>query len=564
MSLTLTNAGLTRIGTDLTPDEVTNVELSRKKVLRAAAASTALALLVAACGGDDDDDGGDDDAGATAGDALVIVGTTDTVTNIDPAGEFDRPSNNIVDSIYEKLLTIPAGETEPVPQVAESCDFTDEVTYTCTLKEGLQFSDGSDLTAEDVVHSFQRQLTIQHESGGWTLMTSVAEEEGGSVEAMDDLTVVFHLAAPNAQWPMILAAPNMGSIVPSEYPLDALQPNDQVIGSGPYVIGDFDPSQQITLEPNENYTGEREVNNGGVIIQKFEQASALKQAIEAGDVNVAYPSLGVTDTADLQENGAERGVEVLVGGGASINYMVMQTGRPPLDNVAVRQAIAQVIDRESIAENIYQGTVTPLYGPVPSLFDGHTESFRERYGEPDADAAATILQDAGVETPVAFDLWWMPDRYGEEIGDMYAEIERQLEDTGLFDVTLESESWESYSTTFSDGSKDAFDLGWFPDYPDAENYVTGFYASDDRNFLQAGYSNPEMDRVIDELRVNTNQEERVALLEQASDIVAEDVPIIQLWEQDHLAFVREGVEGVSDTLDASFIFRYYMVSRAEE
>jgi peptide/nickel transport system substrate-binding protein len=73
-----------------------------------------------------------------------------------------------------------------------------------------------------------------------------------------------------------------------------------------------------------------------------------------------------------------------------------------------------------------------------------------------------------------------------------------------------------------------------------------------------------MDQILDEIVVNTNKEERIALFEQASDIVAEDVPIVQLWEQDHLAYVREGVEGVQDTLDASFIFRYYMVSAPEE
>ncbi len=525
------------------------------------------ALTLAACGGDDGDDTGDGNGGegAAASGGVVVIGTTDTVTNIDPAGEFDLPSNNIVDSLYEKLLTIPPGGTEPEPQAAESCDWTDDVTYTCTLKEGLKFSDGSDLTAEDVVHSFQRQLTIQHESGGWTLMGGINPENGGSVEATDDLTVVFHLAAPDATFPLVLSAPNMGSIVPSDtYPMDALQPNDQVIGSGPYVIGEFDPSTQITLEPNPNYTGDREVNNGGVIIQKFDQASALKQAIEAGDVHIAYRSLGVTDHADLVENGADRGVEVVEGQGTEINYIVFQVGRPPLDNVAIRQAIAQIIDRETIAESIYAGTVTPLYGPIPAGLDGHKPSFQERYGEPNPEAARQILEDAGIETPVAFDLWWMPDRYGEEIADMYAEIERQLEADGLFDVTLESESWESYSTTFSDGSKDAFDLGWFPDFPDASNYLTGFYASDDRNFLNAGYSNPEMDEIIDEVLVNTNQDERIPLFERAADIVAEDVPILQLWQRNQFAYTREGVEGVADTLDTTFIFRFYMVSAPEE
>lgn len=542
--------------------EVTLMRARDFRVVGVIAAAGALTL--AACG-EDDGDGGGDGGGGEAGGPVVVIGTTDTVTNIDPAGEFDSPSNNIVDSLYQKLLSIPPGETVPEPQAAESCDWTDDVTYTCTLKEGLQFSDGSDLTAEDVVHSFERQLTIQHESGGWTLMGGINPENGGSVEATDDLTVVFNLAEPDATFPLVLSAPNMGSIVPSDtYAADALQPNDQVIGSGPYVIGEFDPSQQITLEPNENYNGDRPVNNGGVIIQKFDQQSALKQAIEEGSVDIAYRSLGVTDTADLRENGAERGVEVVEGEGTEINYMVMQTGRPPLDDVAVRQAIAQIIDREVIADSIYQGTVTPLYGPIPDGLDGHKPSFQERYGEPDPAAAEQILNDAGVETPVAFDLWWMPDRYGEEIGDMYAEIERQLEDTGLFDVTLESESWESYSETFSDGTKDAFDLGWFPDFPDSSNYLTGFYASDDRNFLNAGYSNPDMDAIIDEILVSTDQERRIELAEQASDIVAEDVPIIQLWQRNQLAYVREGVEGVADTLDPSFTFRFYMVSAPEE
>jgi peptide/nickel transport system substrate-binding protein len=529
----------------------------------ATAVSAAAALVLAACG--DDTDGGEGGSGDAA--ALpVVIGTTDTVTNLDPAVEYDHPSNNIVDSLYEKLLRIPPGGTEPMPQAAESCEFTDEVTYTCILKEGLQFSDGSALTAEDVVFSFERQLTIRHESGGWALLAPIDPEEGGGgVEAVDDRTVVFHLSGPDATFPLRLTTGNGGSIVPSDvYPADAAQPNDQVVGSGPYVIGEFDTSTQITLEPNENYTGDIERRNSGVIIQFYQQESALKQAIEEGEVMVAYRSLGVNDTADLRENGASRGVEVVTGNGTEINYLVLQASRPPFDNPAVRQAVAQVIDRETIAESVYQGTVAPLYGPVPEGIDGHKPTFQERYGQPNPDAAATILQDAGVQTPVAFDLWWMPDRYGEEIGDMYAEIERQLEDTGLFDVTLESLSWEQYSTTFSDQSMDAFDLGWFPDIPDSSDYLRGFYSSGGSNFLNAGYENGEVDSLIDELLTNTEQQERIAAAERIADIAAEEAPIVQLWQRDQLAYVREGVTGVEDTLDAAFVFRFYMVSGVEE
>src|SRR5690606_22006770 len=312
-------------------------------------------------------------------------------------------------------------------------------------------------------------LAIEHESGGWSVLSVI-----DSVETPDESTVVFNLSSADAVFPFKLTTA-AAAIVPSSYPADALQPNDQVIGSGPYTVEAFDPTQQIQLGINENYGGDREVNNSGVILQFYQQESALKQAIEEGEVMVAYRSLNVTDIADLEENGAERGVNVVVGQGTEINYLVLQASREPFDEVAVRQAVAQIIDRESIAETVYRGTVSPLYGPVPDGVAGHTPAFQDVYGEPNPDEAARILDDAGVETPVEFDLWWMPDRYGAEIGDMYGEIERQLEDSGLFEVNLESMSWAQYATTFADQSMDAFDLGWFPDFPDPSTYIEEFY-----------------------------------------------------------------------------------------
>jgi peptide/nickel transport system substrate-binding protein len=527
-----------------------------------AALAVAGALALAACGGDDDgvaeDTNGETNGEAEAPESAlpIIVGTTDSVTNIDPAGSYDKPSWNIIYNMYQRLLAVPLGETEPQPDAAESCDWTDDTTYTCTLKSGQTFSDGTEMTAENVVHSIERNKAIAHESGGHGLLGTIE-----SVEATDESTVVFNLTTADATFPYILTT-GAAAIVPLSYPADDLQPNDQVIGSGPYAIEAFDPTQQIRLGLNENYAGDRPLNNSGVILQFYQTESALKQAIEEGEVMIAYRSLAVTDIADLQERGAERGVEVVVGQGTEINYMVLQVSREPFDNPAVRQAVAQIIDREAIAETVYRGTVTPLYGPVPDGVAGHVPSYQERYGDPDVDAAAQLLEDAGVETPISFDLWWMPDRYGAEIGDMYGEIERQLEDSGLFDVTLEQLSWAQYAQTFSDQSMDAFDLGWFPDFPDPSNYIVPFYSTD--NFLNYGYSNAEMDNLIEVIRTDTDQDNRISAVEDATHIVAEDAPIIQLWQRDQVAAVRDGVTGVEDTLDPSFIFYYNMVTGVEE
>src|SRR5699024_1223282 len=210
---------------------------------------------------------------------------------------------------------------EPTPDAAEQCDWDDEVTYTCTMKSGLLFADGSELTAENVVHSIERQLDIQHSSNGWQLLDGIE-----SVQAPDESTVTFTLSSADATFPYILTT-GAAAIVPMSFPGDELQPNAEVFGSGPYTVDTFDSTQQIQLGLNENYTGDSEITNSGVIVQFYQTESALKQAIEEGDVMVAYRSLAVTDIEDLRENGAERGVQVVVGDGTEINYLVLQVSR---------------------------------------------------------------------------------------------------------------------------------------------------------------------------------------------------------------------------------------------
>ncbi|HLS13146.1 MAG TPA: ABC transporter substrate-binding protein [Beutenbergiaceae bacterium] len=515
-----------------------------------AALLAAGALVLAACGSD----GGSNGEGGEGNgdpDLPVVIGTTDSVTNIDPAGSYDKPSWNIIYNTYQRLLSVPLGETEPQPDAAEACDWDDDVTFTCTLQSGLQFSDGSDLTSENVAHSIDRALSIQHESNGWTLLDGIEE-----VQTPDETTVSFVLAEPDATFPYILTTA-AAAIVPMSYPADELQPNAEIIGSGPYALEAFDATQQIQLGVNDNYTGDRELNNSGVIVQFYQSESTLKQAIEEGEVMVAYRSLAVTDIEDLRQNGADRGVNVVTGEGTEINYLVLQVSREPFDDLAVRQAVAQVIDREAIAESVYRDTVTPLYGPIPEGVAGHVPSFAEEYGEPDVEAAEQILSDAGVDTPVSFDAWWMPDRYGEEIGDMFGEVQRQLEDTGLFEVNLEQLSWAQYAETFSDQSMDSFDLGWFPDFPDASNYIVPFFA--EVNTVNNGFSDEEMNELIQVILTDTDEDNRIEAFERASQIVAEQVPIIQLWQRDQIAAVRDGVTGVEETLDPSFIFYYDVV-----
>ncbi len=115
---------------------------------------------------------------------------------------------------------------------------------------------------------------------------------------------------------------------------------------------------------------------------------------------------------------------------------------------------------------------------------------------------AKTLSDAGVKTPVPLEIWYTPSHYGASSGDEYAEIKRQLDDSGLFDVTLKSTEWNQYSEAAFTDKYPIYQLGWFPDYPDADDYVGNFYSN--TSFLNIHYDNPEMQKLLAQEKASTD------------------------------------------------------------
>ena len=134
-------------------------------------------------------------------------------------------------------------------------------------------------------------------------------------------------------------------------------------------------------------------------------------------------------------------------------------------NKAIRQAVAQLIDRQAISDNAYDGTVTPSYSIVPPGFGGQKDSFKEKYGEPSADAAKEILDAAGVQTPVKITLGYPPEHYGPNAVDEATELADQLNSSGLFEATTDDAAWEEYQTLAREGAYDALPLRVVPRLP---------------------------------------------------------------------------------------------------
>jgi peptide/nickel transport system substrate-binding protein len=524
------------------------------------AAATALVLAGCASGGD------------AATDALdgITVGTTDVITSLDPAGSYDNGSFAVQNQVFGFLMNSPYGSPDVEPDLAESAEFTDPTTYTVTLKDGLTFANGNALTSSDVKFTFDRQLAIADDNGPSSLLGNLA-----STEAPDDKTVVFTLKGADQTWPQILSSP-AGPIVDEDVfsATSLTAPDDIVAGnafSGQYAITDYSENESIQYAANDAYDGVLgAAKTDSVIATYYTEETDLKLAVQEGDVDVANRSLSPTDLADLAKDDS---LTVHNGPGGEIRYMVFnfdtmpygatQPDADPAKSLAVRQAVASVVDREALAKEVYNDTYTPLYSVVPDGLTGATKPLESLYGDgqggPDADAATAALSSAGVDVPVQLDLQYSPDHYGASSDEEYALIKTQLEASGLFTVNLQSTLWDTYSTERRQDAYPVYQLGWFPDFSDADNYLSPFFVKD--NFVGNHYDSAAVQALLSQEIAEEDETARTALIGDIQDAVAADLPTLPLLQGTQVVVSASDVQGVDDTLDPSFKFRYGALSR---
>jgi peptide/nickel transport system substrate-binding protein len=534
-----------------------------KRIATVTAAFAVTALAISGCAGTS----GNNSSGGAA--KSITVGTTDKVTTLDPAGSYDNGSFAVMNQVFPFLMNTPYGSPDVEPDIAESAEFTTPTQYTVTLKEGLTWANGNELTSSDVKFSFDRQLAIADDNGPSSLLYNL-----DSVETPDETTVVFNLKQENDQvFAQILSSP-AGPIVDEEvFAADALTSDDEIVDgkafAGQYTIASYDFNNLISYKANPDYQGllgkaETETVN----VKYYAESANLKLAVQEGDIDVAFRSLSATDIADLEGNDK---VKVHQGPGGEIRYIVFNFNTQPFGSttpdadpakaLAVRQAVADLIDREEIAEEVYKGTYTPLYSFMPEGLTGATTVLMDLYGDgngaPSEEKATERLTAAGITTPVELNLQYSNDHYGPSSGDEYALIKSQLEASGLFTVNLQTTEWVQYSKDRTTDVYPAYQLGWFPDYSDGDNYLTPFFLTE--NFLANHYDNKEVNDLILEQASTVDPDERASLFEEIQAKVAADLSTVPYLQGSQVAVAGSGVDGV--TLDASFKFRYAPLSK---
>ena len=504
---------------------------NHRKILATVASIAAIASLTA-CGGVKDDNN-------TASGSAITIGTTDKITSVDPAGSYDNGSYAVQIQIFPFLYAQDYNTSELSPDIAaDDGTWNDDGTeFTVKIKEGLKFANGHDLTASDVKFSYDRIKTINDANGPSSLLANVE-----SVEAPDDTTVVFKDSVPfDVTLKQVMSSP-AGPIVDEEvFDADKLTDADTIVKgnafAGPYKLTAFKMNETASYEKNDSYKGLTPAKNDAIQVKYFADASNLKLNVQQGQIDVAFRSLTPTDIEDLSKDSK---VKVVKGPGGeerflTFNFKIQPYGESQSDAdankaKAVRQAVANLIDRDELSKKVYKGTYTPMYSFIPDGLSGHDDTLKAAYGDGEGKPAA---------------------------------IKSQLEADGLFKVDLQQTEWTQYNkervvTEDSDGSYPVYQLGWFPDYSDPDNYLSPFFR--DGNFVNNGYSNKEVNDLIVKQAGEKDATKREEILKQVQALETEDLSTIPLLQGAQVAVTGTNIKGV--VLDASFRFRYASVTKS--
>lgn len=489
---------------------------------------------------------------ATSSDRIVL-GTTAKVRTLDPADAYDIASGNLLYNLGDRLYTFESasGNTKLTPQLATELPKVSEdgLTYTIPLRQGVVFHDGTPFNAEAMAFSLRRFM----ENGGqpaFLLSDTVA-----SVEPTGEYELTIKLNKPFAAFPDLLAFSGTAAVSPKAYEIGEgkFKPST-FVGTGPYKLAQYG-SDSLKLDAFEQYWGEKPENKG-IDLQIFSSPANLYNAFRTGAVDVAYQNLDLDQVQSLQQGAKQAGWQVLEGPGEGIYYMTLNVQSKPLDQVAVRQAIAALVDRPLLQQRVFQGQVEPLYSLIPTTLDAYKPVFKTAYGDGNMAKVQELLTKAGYSQakPLQLELWYRSNLTSNELVATTLKALAAQKSGGLMQIELKGVESATAYQNLDKGAYPTFILDWAPDFLDPDNYIQPFLActkGSEATGCQEGatkgqgsfYYSDRVNQLIDQERREQNPEARQKIFAEIQEILAQDVPFIPLWQSKEYLFAQPGIQG---------------------
>jgi peptide/nickel transport system substrate-binding protein len=475
-----------------------------------ASALVVLVVLVAlGCGGGG---GGGGAPQANTPPGTLFVALESEPPELDPNLSSAYVDRQVMASLYDKLVDIDQ-EGEIVPMLAKSYEISDDdLVYTFRLREGIKFHDGTEFNAEAVKYNLDR---YQEKDS----VRSTEVEPIESVEVVDEYTVRVTLSEPFA--PFLAVLTDRAGIIASPKAIE--ENNGRIskdpVGTGPFKFVERVRGDHITVEKNPDYWREGLPKLDKIEYRGIEDENVQYQNLLSGELDL-IDSIPFVEFKNLQEGGDYR---VSVEPGLGYQGIWLNVTRPPFDNRALRQAVYRLVNREAIVSAALRNVGGE---PGNSPFSKRSWAYSKKsdeYPERSVEEAKALLEEGGKPGGFSFTLKLDPSPTSQQIGQI---IQNNLKPAGI-DVKLEQLEFGTLLEDSTGGDFEALFLGWSGRIdPDLNIYD---FTVTNGDFNDSGYSNPEVDRLLNEARTASDRERRKELYVQVMEILHEDVPYIYLF-----------------------------------
>jgi len=474
---------------------------------------------------------------------VIVMGMTSGPNNLDARIGSDDTSQKIGQLIYSSLMTLD-DHLQVVPQLADRIEWPDPKTYVITVKKGVKFHDGHELTSADVAWTFNSMLAPGFASplrGAYRLL--------GSVEPRDRYTAVFHLKEPFGSFLGNLVIP---PIVPDGA---GAAFRNHPIGTGPYKFVRYSTDDRMELAAFDDYFEGRPKNDG--IVLRFVPDDIMRGLeLRKGTMDLVINDIAPDIVHQLEKAST---LQVVQTPGTDYQYIGTNLRDPILKNLRVRQALAYAIDYDAIIKYLRRGLSYPAAGMIPEVaWAFQPDVFRYNH---DPARAKQLLDEAGYPDPdgdgpaTRFTLVLKVSNI--EFNRLQsAVVQQNFRDVG---VGLDVRMYE-FATLYADvltGNFQLYFLQWTGGYAADPDILRRAFHSQQippNGFNRGYFSDPEVDALLDRATVSNDRAERLRLFGEVQKILARDVPYISLWDKTNYAVAQRSLSGIHLRPAADLLF----------
>lgn len=451
-------------------------------------------------------------------------------TTLDPALIVDVTGGSISAKLFNGLVRIGDG-LHVQPDIAENWSLSaDGLTYTFRLRKGVLFSNKREVTADDFKYSFKRILdpanrspntwVFEKISGAEDFMKGRAGDVDG-IRVIDDYTIQIRLKKPFSPFLNLLAM-TAAYVVPREE-VGRWGPDfsSHPVGTGPFVLKEWQPNRDIILEKREDYFSAA-AKVKGIIYRIIPEDLTAVTEFELGNIDIL--TIPASEYARYKRDAARKQFISSIKG-LNTYYIGLNCSRPPFNNPAVRKAMNFAIDREKILNTVYEGRGRLAAGPLPDILRKWDITTRYEYNP---GKARELIRKEGFEGRTIY-FYITAD---QEIIDIAEVLQSYIRAAGL-NVEIKQLEWSAYKEAINRGEADMFYLSWWADYPDPENFLFPLFHSS--NFGPAGnrtrYTNKTVDSLIEKGQQTMDEKKRDSFYGEAEEMIVADAPWVFLWHR---------------------------------